>query len=99
MSKNITKEETKNIAHLCNLSLSEKELEKLSVLLSDTLDYINVLNELAVENVQETYQVTGLENVFMTRKVGEHTLTQKEALQNASEVVDDKFATEAVFDR
>jgi Asp-tRNA(Asn)/Glu-tRNA(Gln) amidotransferase C subunit len=68
-------------------------------MLGDALDYIDVLNELNTEKVSETYQVTGLTNVF--QKDGEKvtTLSQKEALSNASEVIDEMFATKAIFNR
>jgi aspartyl-tRNA(Asn)/glutamyl-tRNA(Gln) amidotransferase subunit C len=97
--KKITTEEVKHIADLCNLTLSANEIEKLSQMLGDTLDYVEMLNELNTSNIDETYQVTGLANVFQNKDDPQDTLSQKEALQNAQEVIDDMFATEAIFDR
>ena len=99
MSDRITIEDTKHVAQLSNLDLSEKELQKLTAMFSDTLDYIAVLEELDTSSVKETFQVTGLKNVFQDRGVSDQELTQEQALKNASEVVQGKFVTEAVFDR
>ena len=99
MSDRITIEDTKHVAQLSNLDLSEKELQKLTAMFSDTLDYIAVLEELDTSSVKETFQVTGLKNVFQDRGVSDQEVTQEQALKNASEVVQEKFVTEAVFDR
>ncbi len=97
MEKNITAEQVKKIATLCKLKLTEEEVKKLSKLLSETLDYINVLDELDVTNTPETFQVTGLTNVFQDGS--SNTLSKKEALSNSKEIIRGMFATEAVFDR
>lgn len=100
MSKEkITKEQVAHIAKLSALPISEKELQRYAELFTDTLDYINMLEELDTENVEGTYQVNGLKNVFMEGEQNKVTLTTKEALANANEVEDDLFATDAVFDR
>lgn len=95
----ITKEQVKKIVQLCNLNLSDEEINKFADVLTDTLDYINVIEELDTANTSETYQVTGLENVFMREGENKRTLSKKDALSNAKEVVRDLFTTEAVFDR
>lgn len=95
--KIVSFEEVKKIAKLCKLTLTEKEMEKLSKMLSETLDYINVLDELDVTNTSETFQVTGLTNVFQDGF--SNTLSKEDALANAKEVIKGLFATEAVFDR
>lgn len=58
------KKEIEHIAKLARLGLNEKEKEKYSKELSGILDYMNKLNEIKVENVETTAQVTGLLNVF-----------------------------------
>ncbi len=95
----ITKEQVEKIAQLCNLNLSDEEINKFADVLTDTLDYINVIEELDTGSTSETYQVTGLENVFMSEGENKRTLSKKDALSNAKEVVRDLFTTEAVFDR
>ena len=99
MSKvELKKEDAKHIADLVNLDISGEE-EKYAEMLSETLNYIEVLDELDTHEVSETYQVTGLTNVFQKGGEQEVTLTQKESLSNASDPQDNLFGTSAVFDR
>lgn len=93
----ISKEQVQRIAQLCKLSLTEVELEKFSLMFSQTLAVIDVLNELDTDGILETYQVNGLSNVF--QKGAKSTVTQGEALQNADEVIRSLFVTKGVFDR
>ena len=95
----ITKEQVVKIAELCKLQLSEAEVEKFSRLFSETLQVIDVLNELDTSKVPETYQVNGLTNVFQKDDENVATLTKEEVLKNAKRVEKGLIATEAVFDR
>jgi len=96
--KIISKEEVKKLAVLANLDVSGQE-EKLAGILSDTLKHIENLNELDTSNTQETYQVTGLTNVFQKENEKSQTLTETEALANAKDKAGGLFETKAVFDR
>ncbi len=95
----LSKEEVLHIAQLCNLTLNQVEIDKLSVMLAETIEYVKVLDELDTSHVKETYQVTGLTNVFQKTGQKNTTLSQQEALANAKEVIKDMFATKAVFER
>lgn len=98
MSKNIiSKEEVKKLAVLSNLDVSG-QADRLSDLLSDTLDYIKTLEELDTSKTDETFQVTGLKNVFQDDSKGD-SLTKEEALSNAHSEVNGLFSTKAVFER
>jgi aspartyl-tRNA(Asn)/glutamyl-tRNA(Gln) amidotransferase subunit C len=94
----ITPEQVKKIAELSGLVLSEEEVYEFSDIFTDTLEYMDMLNELDTKGVKETYQVTGLTNVFQN---GETLppLSKETALQNANDDVDGYFGTEAVFER
>jgi aspartyl/glutamyl-tRNA(Asn/Gln) amidotransferase C subunit len=94
----ISVDDVKHIAKLVKLDVTGQE-EKLAKMFSETLDYIQVLEELDTANVRETYQVTGLTDVFQKPNHPRETISQKEALKNASEEVNNLFATKAVFDR
>jgi aspartyl/glutamyl-tRNA(Asn/Gln) amidotransferase C subunit len=99
MSKNtVTIEDVKHIAQLCKLDVTGSE-EKLASMFTETLKYIDVLEELDLSKINETYQVTGLTNVFQHGKDNLATLSKEDALKNGYEVIDDLFATKAVFDR
>lgn len=93
----ISPDETKKIAKLCNLTLSDEEVEKLSKMLSSTLDYINVLDELDVTNTPETFQVTGTKNVF--QKGNSATMSLEDTFKNRKIQKRGLFVTKAVFNR
>lgn len=95
----ITKDELKHIAKLSNLPLKEGEDAKFSKLLSDTISYVNVLNELDTSKVEETYQVTGLVNVYQKGDENVTTLTQEQALKNAQTVENGLIGTKGVFEK
>lgn len=97
MAEVISKDDVRKIAELSNLNLTEEEVDKFSRLFTDTLKYMDKLNELDTSEVKETYQVTGLVNVY--QEDGVKTLSQSDALSNAKEEIDGHFATEAVFER
>lgn len=93
----ISKEQIKKIAEMSKLDVAGDE-EKFSKLLSDTLEYIKILNELDTSDVIETFQVTGLTNVYQDGKQ-KVTLSKDDVLKNASEVKDGLISTKGVFDR
>lgn len=59
----ISKDEVARLAILSNVTLANDEIDDLTADLQGILEYIQQLNELDVEGVEPTYQVTGLENV------------------------------------
>jgi aspartyl-tRNA(Asn)/glutamyl-tRNA(Gln) amidotransferase subunit C len=65
----ITKEETRHLATLCKLDLSEAELDGLTGDLAAIVDYIGQLSALDTKGVRPTYQVTGLKNVWREDEV------------------------------
>ncbi len=95
----ISKEQVLHLAQLCNLTLTDDEIARLSKMLTETLDYVNVLDELDTSSVSETFQVTGLTNVFQNPNDPATTLTKDAALSNAKEVIKGMFATKGVFER
>ncbi len=93
----ISIDEVKKIAEMSKLDISGNE-EKFSKLLSDTLDYVKILDELDTSKVKETFQVTGLKNVFQD---GSQTVTlsKEEALKNVKNIEKDLVVTKGVFER
>jgi len=89
-------EETKKIAKLANLSLNDEELSKYQQQLSETLDYIKVLDELDTSNVHPTFQVTGLVNKLRADIVTD-SLSPAEALENAKEIERGYIVTERIL--
>jgi aspartyl-tRNA(Asn)/glutamyl-tRNA(Gln) amidotransferase subunit C len=93
-----TLEDIEKLSELVKLPVSEVEKENLSGMLSQTTLYMDMLNELDTSNVDATYQVTGLQNVYQDETLNK-TLTQEEVLQNAKIQKDGMIGTSAVLER
>ena len=94
--KMLSLEEVKKIAKLANLTLTEEELLKYRQQLSETLDYIKVLDELDTTKIAPTFQVTGLVN-SLREDVVKDSLSQAKALSNAKETERGYFVTDRVL--
>lgn len=97
-TQTVSKEQVEKIAKLCKLEVTEAERVVFAELFSETLTHIENLQEIDTSGVQETYQVTGLKNVYQQGKEAK-TLTSEEALKNAPNSEKSLFVTKAVFDR
>lgn len=88
--------DVKKVAKLANLSLAENEVEKFEKQLSSVLDYIEKLNELDTSNIEETSQVTGLENIARVDE-SQASLNQDEALSGSKNKKDGYFQVKGVL--
>jgi len=94
--QSLSKKQVQHIGKLANLHLSKKEIKKFQKQLSETLDYIKILDELDTSKVEPTSQVTGKFNQFREDKV-EKSFTQKQALSNAKRTYRGYFVVDYVF--
>ena len=69
-----------HLASLSNFSVSDAEAESLERDLSDIIKYISQLDELETENVEPTYQVFEMENVWRSDEILEQDATREELL-------------------
>ncbi|MGQ9480389.1 Asp-tRNA(Asn)/Glu-tRNA(Gln) amidotransferase subunit GatC [Chloroflexus sp.] len=93
----LSEAEVRHVARLARIALSDEEIALMQAQLSAILDYIEMLQEVDVNNVPPTAQVTGLTTVWRPDVVGE-MLTQEKALANAPDQQDGMFRVRAVFD-
>lgn len=61
--------ETRHLAALSELDLSDDELKSLATDIDHIVSYINQLDELDTDGVEPTFQLTGLKNVWREDKV------------------------------
>ena len=98
MSK-LTLSDIQHVAKLAKLPLTEKQSAKLTNQVGITVQYISQLQSLKTDNVTETSQVTGQENVLREDAIDtSRMLTQEEALSNAKRTHKGFFVVDAVFD-
>ena len=65
----IKREDIVHLAELSNFSLPEKEIKSLQTDLQGIIKYISQLDELNVDDVEPTYQVFEMENVWREDEV------------------------------
>lgn len=92
----LTKEEVEHIAALACLTLSKEEALAFAKQLSETISYVEMLNELPTKDITPTFQTTGLKNVFR-KDIIKPCLSQKQALANAQRTHKCYFISKSIF--
>lgn len=88
----LSKEEVLHLAKLARLTLSDEEVELNSAQLTETIDFIQNLNELDTTHVKPTNSVVDLSNVtFDDGKKNERALTAEEVFSNESNGKENAF--------
>ncbi|MBT3419373.1 MAG: Asp-tRNA(Asn)/Glu-tRNA(Gln) amidotransferase subunit GatC [Candidatus Magasanikbacteria bacterium] len=96
----LTEKDIEKIALLARLELSEEEKTMYAGQLSVVLDYVEMLNEVDTTMVEETCQVTGLEDVFREDEVEEESNETKEKIiEQFPQKVGRLLKVQAVFDK
>lgn len=76
----IKREDILHLASLSNLSLSDDEVESLGKDLQDIIKYISQLDELDTKDVEPTYQVFEMENVWRNDEIINQGVSREELL-------------------
>ena len=75
----LTKQEIEHIAKLARLELTEDEIKLYGSQLTGILNFIDQLQEVNTDNVEQTAQVTGLNNVFREDEIVDWNQAEVEA--------------------
>lgn len=81
----LKREEVLHVAKLARLDLTEAEVDKFSSQLSGVLDLFKKIDDVELDNVAETSQVNGLENITRVDEIkcpAHNQCTQEELLAN-----------------
>lgn len=82
--RKLTKEEILHLANLSSLKLTEKEIEKYSSQLEETIEYIENLKELNTEKTQPTSHTVNLKNIYFSDgEKNKRGLIEKEVTKSA----------------
>ena len=87
----------RHLAELSNFSVSEKETESLKKDLSEILKYISQLDSIDVENIEPTYQVFEMENVWREDKVLPQETSREDLLALSREQKDNQIKVPKVL--
>lgn len=83
-------EELQHVAKLSRIKLTDEQVKKFAGQLGRVFEYMDVLKEVDVEGVEETSQVTGLENVMEKDEVQKAQASREELLDCTELPVDSK---------
>jgi aspartyl-tRNA(Asn)/glutamyl-tRNA(Gln) amidotransferase subunit C len=93
----LSREEVLHIAQLARVGLSEEDVAKFQVQLSDVLDHFETLKALDTEGVEPTSYPLPLESVMRADEV-RPSLPREEVLANAPKAEDGSFRVRAVLE-
>jgi aspartyl-tRNA(Asn)/glutamyl-tRNA(Gln) amidotransferase subunit C len=93
----LSREEVKHIAILARLGISEDEIEKFSLQLSNILDNFEVLKQVDTSNLPPTAQSIDLQNIFRADEA-ESSYPAEEILANAPKQDNNYFKVKAVLE-
>lgn len=86
----VSKEEIMHIAKLADLNIQENEIDEYAKNLQDILNFVDVLNNVNTDGVEETMGVISNSNVFRKDEIKEFG-NRDVLLQNAPEQEDGMF--------
>lgn len=86
----ITKDEVEHVGWLARIEIDEQDADSYAAHLNTVLEYFGQLDEVDTENVDPTYHVADVVNVFREDVVTE-SLTQEEAIENTKSKQDGHF--------
>jgi aspartyl-tRNA(Asn)/glutamyl-tRNA(Gln) amidotransferase subunit C len=93
----LTDEEVRHIALLARLGISDAEVEKFRIQLSNILENFDILSQADTEGLAPTSQSVVLENVYRPDEAGP-SLPVRDVLANAPDQEDDSFKVNAVLE-
>ncbi len=93
----IKREDILHLADLSELSLSEEEAGSLEKDLKGIIDYISQIGELDTENVEPTYQVFEMENVWREDEILPQEAERAELLALTEEQIDNQIKVPKVL--
>ncbi len=93
----LTQEQVEHIAQLARLNLTDQEKITYQQELSSILDYVDKLQAVDTTNVQETSQVTGLQNVTRSDTVIDQGLNEQ-LLEQAPQAKHGYYVIPKIFD-
>ena len=93
----IKREDILHLADLSDFSLSEKEIESLGGDLREIIKYISQLEELDTDNIEPTYQVFEMENVWREDEIKPQDATREQLLALTKEEKDNQIKVPKVL--
>ncbi len=93
----IKREDILHLADLSDFSLSDAEIDSLGGDLREIIKYISQLEELDTDNIEPTYQVFEMENIWREDKIEPQDATREELLALTKEEKDHQIKVPKVL--
>ena len=93
----ITRDDVLHLAQLSSLQLSNAEIDGLQTDISNILGYVEQLSKLNTSDVEPTYQVTGLQNIWRDDTVIDYGVSREDLLARAPESADNQVKVPKVL--
>ena len=90
-------ETIKHLADLSNFSLSDAETESLGRDLNNIISYISQLDELDTDNIEPTYQVFEMENIWRNDEIIDQDANREQLLALTKEEKDNQIKVPKVL--
>lgn len=97
MSKKLERTEVLNVARLGRLKLTEAEIDDYTAKLGQILSYVELLNEVATDDVEPMVHAVEISNVFRADAV-QPSLPRADALANAPKTDGQFFLVPQILD-
>lgn len=93
----ISIEDVRYVAGLAKIAVTDDEAEKLRGELDTIIGYVGQLDSLDTTDIEPTYQVTGLTNVYREDAIIEYGIAQQALLSNAPASQDNQIKVPKVL--
>lgn len=93
----LTREDVLKLANLAKLELSDKEIGEFQKEISEILTYVEQLQEVNIDGLEPTYQVTGLHSVTRSDEIRDYRVTPKNLLKNVPALEDNQIKVKRIL--
>jgi len=93
----ISRDDVQHLAQLSSIALSDQEIDALQVDIVNILGYVDQLSGLSTDDVEPTYQVTDLENVYRTDKIDDYGINRDDLIALAPDSKDGQIKVPKVL--
>src|SRR5438046_3112020 len=93
----LSRDQVLKLAHLSRLKLTEEEIEQFSNELGEILDYVKVLDNVDVDGLEPTYQVTGLKNVMRADDEIDYQAKPSDLIKGAPAIENNQFKVKRII--
>lgn len=93
----LTRDDVLKLAYLARIEIDESEIERYQSELNEILKYVEQLQDVPVDDLQPTNQVTGLTNITRADAVIDYGYEPADLLKNVPAVVDNQIKVKRIL--